>query len=196
MSYDPNNDFLALLRQMNGGVRTERMPGLDYVVAALARAGLIMRAGSQTAPTVNTVRTVWFKPSVPSYTYEGVIFLWNASNNEYELATPALWAALFVVSNATNIVQDITTIGPVAVQINAGVVRVQNVGAPVSLVMPLSANMLTSVLISDWANHAGANPITISLSGGETFPGGAATWTIGGDAGSIFLRPVPGGYVL
>lgn len=197
MSYDANNDFLGLLRLVNGGVRTERMPGLDYVIAAFARVGLITLAVSQTAPTVNTVKTVWLKPSSPSWTYEGVIFLWNATNNQYEPATPALWAALFIIGNATFVTQDVTTVGPVNIQVNAGVVRVQNVGAPVSLVMPLSANMLTPVLISDWANHAGTTGlITISTTGGEVFPGGVTSWQIGGDGGSVFLRPVSGGYAL
>lgn len=196
MSYAPSTDFLALLRLLPGGVRTERMPGLDWLVAALARAGLLTLSVSQTAPTTNQSTTAWFKPALPSWTAEGALYLWNASTAAYEPATPILWAALFAVA-VPEVVQDVTTIGPVNVLVNAGVVRVQNVGAPVALVMPLSANMQNPVLISDWANHAGTTgTITISLSGGEVFPGGVATWQIGGDGGSVFLRPVPGGYAL
>lgn len=196
MSYAATTDFLALLRQLDSGVRTERMPGLDWLVSALARAGLITLSVSQTAPTTNQATTAWFKPAVPSWVAEGALYLWNPNTAVYEPATPTLWSRLLVTS-AVEVVQDVTTIGPINVLADATVVRVMNVGAPVALVMPLSANKQDPVLISDWANHAGTTGlITISLSGGEIFPGGVATWQIGGDGGSVFLRPVPGGYAL
>lgn len=196
MAYSPTTDFLALLRQTSGGVRFERMPGLDYVVAAMARAGLVNLAVSATEPATNKATTAWFRPAVPSWSSEGVLFIWNGGAGEYEPATPALWSALIVASAVQTVVQDVTTAGPVAVQANASIVRVQNVGAAVALVMPLSANMAGPVLISDWANLAGANNITISRSGADVFPNGATAWTIGGDGGSVFLRPVPGGFAL
>lgn len=92
MSYNPLTDFIALLRSTGGGVRTERMPGLDYVVAALARAGLISVVAGQTAPIANQATTVWFQPTVPSWTGEGVVLLWNGA--AYVAATPALWSTL------------------------------------------------------------------------------------------------------
>lgn len=196
MSFSPATDFLALLRQTGGGVRTVRTPGLDYVVAALARAGVIALSVSATAPIANQAATAWFKPAIPSWAAEGTLFLWNVVTAQYEVATPALWGALLIAAATQGITQDVTAAGPVSVLPNASVVRVQNVGAPVALVMPLSANKVGGVLISDWANHAGANNISVALSGGDVFPLGAATWTIGADAGSIFLRPVPGGYAL
>lgn len=196
MSYNPITDFLGLLRSANGGVRTERMPGLDFVVAALARAGLFTVSVSVTAPTVNQAITVWVKPYAPSWLGECSVYLWNASTNQYEPATPALWSALLAPSSSSGIVQDVNAAGPVNVAVNARVVRVQNVGAPVSLIMPLSANKVGSVLITDWANHAGTNPITVTLSGGELFPLGNASWVIGADAGSIELRTVSGGYAI
>lgn len=94
MAYAPNTDFLALLRQTSGGVGFAEMPGLDFVVAALARAGLISLSVGQTAPTANQSTTAWFKPALPSWTAEGVLFLWNAGTGAYALATPALWLAL------------------------------------------------------------------------------------------------------
>lgn len=196
MSYNPVTDFLALLRITSGGVRTERMPGLDWAVAALARMGMITLSVGQTAPIASQLTTAWFKPAIPSSSAEGTLFLWNNATGVYELATPTLWAALFVAIAPTAIVQDVAVAGPVNVQANATVVRVMNVGAPVALVMPLSASKQGPVLVSDWANHAGTFNITISLSGGEVFPNGLATWVIAGDAGSVFLRPVPGGYAL
>lgn len=171
------------------------MPGLDYVVEALARAGMIALSVSQTAPTVNQAATAWFMPAIPSFSAEGTLFLFNVALGAYQPATPALWAAFFS-AGASGVVQDVTTAGPVTVQTNASVVRVQNVGAAVALIMPPSVNMADDVLITDWANHAGANNITITLSGSDVFPGGANEWTIAADAGSIFLRPVPGGFAL
>lgn len=195
MAYNPLTDFVALLRLTAGSASTERMPGLDYVVAALARAGLIALSINQASPTSNQATTAWFRPALPSWTAEGILYLWNATTVQYEVATPALWSSFFTATFA-EIVQDVTTVGPVNVQANATVVRVQNVGAPVSLLMPLSTTKQGPVLISDWANLAGTNNITINRSGADVFPNGATTWTIGGDSGSIFLRPVPGGYAL
>lgn len=196
MSYDPTRDFLSLLRQTSGGVRTERMPGLDYVVVAMARAGLILLVVGQSPPASDRVHTAWFKPAVPSWIGEGVLYLWNASSGQYEVASPGLWRALLGSSSSATIVQDVAVVGPTPVQAAASVVRVMNVGAPVTLSMPPAANMAGPVLISDWANHAGINPITITASSGDTFPLGLATWKIMGDAGSVFLRPVPGGFAL
>jgi hypothetical protein len=196
MAYDSTTDYLALLRLLPGGVRTERMPGLDYIVNALARAGMFQIAIGQTAPVINQSKTAWFKPAMPSWAFEGTLFLWNAVTVEYEPATPALWAAIFSSASSQTVVQDVTSAGPVLVEVNAGIVRVQNVGAAVTLLMPPSATMLGPVLISDWANHAGSHNIQINLSGGDVLPLAATSWTIAADAGSVFLRPVPGGFAL
>lgn len=196
MAYSPATDFIALLRQTDGGVRTERMPGLDYIAAAMARAGMFELSVGQIAPTANQAITAWLKPALSSWTAEGVLFLWNAATVEYEVANPLLWSALFLAAAVAEVIQDVTTAGPVTVNTNSTIVRVQNVGAAVALVMPPAATMLGPVLISDWANLAGTNNITIARSGGDVFPNGATTWTIAGDGGSVFLRPVPGGYAL
>lgn len=195
MSYGSAIDFLALLRQTGGGVRTERMPGLDYVVAALSRAGLVALSVSATAPTTAQASTAWFRPATPSWAEEGTLFLWNHQTLEYEIAAPHLWADLFL-SEVSGVVQDVAVAGPTEISENANIVRVMNVGAPVSLVIPLAANMGGAVLISDWANHAGTNNITVTLSGGDVFPNGGNVYTIAGDGGSVYLRPVNGGFVL
>lgn len=196
MSYGPTTDFLALLRQTLHGGRVVQMPGLDYIVAALARAGMFTLSIGQSAPVANQAMTAWFQPAIPSWTREGTLFLWNAVTVEYEPATPILWAALFLAQPILTGVQDVTTVGPVAILPSATVVRIQNVGAPVALTMGLSANAQRNVLVTDWANHAGTNNVTLTLSGGDVFPGGGNTWVIGADGGSVFLRPVPGGYAL
>jgi hypothetical protein len=197
MSFTANTDFLALLRLTSGGIRTERMPGLDYVVQALARMGIINLSVSAVAPAANQATTVWLQPFVPSWVAEGTVFLWNVAAGQYQVATPALWSAFFLASGSAGfVVQNITAAGPTLVQVNASIVLVQNVGASVALTMPLAATMGGPVLISDWANHAGANNITIGLTGTDTFPLAAATQTIAADGASVFLRPVPGGYAL
>lgn len=92
MSYDPTTDFLGLLRLTSGtAVRSERMPGLDWVVAALNRMGLFALSVGQSAPTANKPTTVWLKPYIPSWTAEGTVYLWDAVSAAYAVATPALW---------------------------------------------------------------------------------------------------------
>ena len=90
MSYNPATDFIGLLRLVGSGVRSERMPGLDYVVAALARAGVFALSVGQTAPTVNQASTLWFQPAIPSWTAEGTLYIWNPTAAAYQQATPAL----------------------------------------------------------------------------------------------------------
>lgn len=109
MGYTPATDFLALLRNTGGGVRTEQMPGLDWVVAALARAGFITLSVSATAPTSNQAATAWFQPASPSWTAEGVLFLWNATTSTYQPATPVLWAAFFLPITSGYSFQSIAT---------------------------------------------------------------------------------------
>jgi len=195
VSYSAITDFIALLRQTSGGVRTARMPGLDFVVAALARAGLFQVSYGATAPTINQSATLWFKPASQSWTGEGGVYLWNAATQEYEPATPALWLALLSSSAGQPEVQDVVGVN-VPVLVGVSVVRVQNVGAPVTLTVPLASTMAGPVLITDWANGAGTNNITVNLSGTDKFPGNLSTWKIAADGGSIYLRPVPGGFAL
>lgn len=196
MSYGPTVDFISLLRLTGGGVRAERMPGLDYVVVALARAGMINLAVSSAQPVLNQPTTAWFKPAVPSWSVEGTLFLWNAGTAQYEVATPALWSAIFTATAVAGVTQDVAVVGPTAVAVNANVLRVMNVGALVTLTMPLASTKIGPVLISDWANLAGTNNIVINRTGADVFPNGLTQLTIGGDGGSFFLRPVPGGYAL
>lgn len=199
MSYTATTDFLELLRQTPGGVRALRMPGMDYVVAALARAELFSVQIGPTAPVTNQSTTVWFKPApAGSWVQEGAVFLYNVGTGEYEPASPVLWSSLLLASALpASQVQDITDPGPANILVGAGIVRVnQIVSAPITLIVPPSAAKIGSVLVSDWKGDAGANAITLNLSGADKFPGSLTTWTISNDTGSVFLRPVPGGYAL
>ena len=124
--------------------------------------------------------------------------MWNADTSQYEPATPMLWAELITSTVGATNVQVITNPGPANVNGTAGIVLVnQTVSAPITLIMPLASVKLGPVLISDWKGDAGLNNITIQRSGADVFPGALTNWTIGADAGSVFLRPVSGmGYAL
>lgn len=95
MSYTPSTDFLALLRLVGTEVRSLRMPGLDWLIDGLARAGMFTLSIGQSAPTVNQATTVWFQPASPSWVAEGTFYIWNPVTQRYEVATPALWRTLF-----------------------------------------------------------------------------------------------------
>ncbi|WP_456624360.1 MULTISPECIES: hypothetical protein [unclassified Bradyrhizobium] len=88
--------------------------------------------------------------------------------------------------------QHITAAGPVEIDANAGIVRVdQTAGAAITLNLPLAASKTCPVLVCDWRGDAGTNNIMILPSGSETIQG-RSSWKIAGDTGSIFLRPIPG----
>lgn len=169
MAYDPTIDFLALLRLTSGGVETERMPGLDYVVAAMARAGLFRLSVGQTAPTANQSTTVWLKPSVPSWVAEGTVFLWDPVTAAYVPATPALWNATISPSgylfqsapNANNIVN-----------VGVTVLAVQRAGpvATAILLPNLAAQWVTGrpLKIVDWSTAVVNHVLTLTTPDGST----------------------------
>lgn len=91
MVYDPSTDFVGLWRAILGGVEKAEMPGLDFWVAAMGRAGLIRVVFSEVAPTVNQSTTAWFKTAHPSYAAEGALYLWDQRLGTYVPATPELF---------------------------------------------------------------------------------------------------------
>lgn len=91
MTYNPSTDFVGLWRAISGGVQKAEMPGLDFVVAALGRAGLVNVSVSSTQPVANQSTTAWFQPASPSYAAEGALYLWNSGTSSYVAATPALF---------------------------------------------------------------------------------------------------------
>jgi hypothetical protein len=111
MVYNPATDFLALWRNIAGVVSKVEMPGLDYVVAALARAGVITLSVSATAPVVSQSTTAWLQTAVPSNSAEGVLFLWNAVTSAYVPATAALFLDLLEASAGQSGVSWWTSVG-------------------------------------------------------------------------------------
>jgi hypothetical protein len=102
MSYNPATDFLGLWRNIAGQVSKLEMPGLDYVVAALARAGLFTLSVSATAPVANQSTTAWLQAAVPTWSAEGVLQLWNPALAAYAPATAALFLDLLQASAGQN----------------------------------------------------------------------------------------------
>jgi hypothetical protein len=194
MAYNPITDFLALLRNTNNGMRTERTPGLDFVVAALARAGLFSLSIGQTPPTSNQATTVWFLPSSPTWVAEGAVFLWNALTGAYAPATPALWNAL--LSSNGYLFQSVT--GATGV-INAGVtvLAVQRAApAATSLALPnLQSQWLTGrdLNIVDWSTAVTNHIITLTTPDGTTIMRNS-TFELVSNAAQLTglrLKPVP-----
>lgn len=194
MAYDPLTDYLALLRLTSGAVSTERMPGLDYVVAALARAGQFRLSVGQTPPIVNQSTTVWLKPALPSWTAEGTVYLWNAVTGAYEVATPALWAGL--LSPSGYLFQSVAAAAGI---ITTGVtlLAVQR-AAPVTtaLTLPsLAAQWLTGrrLQIVDFSTSVVNHVITLGTPDGSTIMR-SATWQLLSTAdqlAGLMLQPSP-----
>lgn len=102
MVFNPATDFLGLWRNNAGQVSKVEMPGLDYVAAALARAGLITLSVSATAPVVSQATTAWLQAAVPSYSAEGVMRLWDPAASAYAAATPALFFEMLQAAAGQN----------------------------------------------------------------------------------------------
>lgn len=91
MVYNPATDFLGLWRNNAGQVSKVEMPGLDYLISALARAGVVTVTVGAAAPVANQSITAWLRAAVPSYSAEGAFFLWDKVTTAYLAATPALF---------------------------------------------------------------------------------------------------------
>jgi hypothetical protein len=174
MSYNPATDFIGLLRLVGSAVRSERMPGLNYVVEALARAGMFALSVGQTAPTVNQASTFWFQPSIPSWLAEGTLYIWNPVAGQYQVATPALWQAFLTPSGS--IFQSLPSANNV---INPGVslAAIQR-AAPANTAIQLpsiAAQYLTQkdLVLTDFSTGVVNHQITLSPVGGATIMQGA-----------------------
>ena len=91
MVYNPATDFFGLWRASGGTVSKMEMPGLDIVLSALGRAGIITVTVAATAPVANQSTTAWLRAAVPSFSGEGAFFLWDKLTSNYLAATPALF---------------------------------------------------------------------------------------------------------
>lgn len=111
MAYNPATDFFGLWRNNGANVSKLEMPGLDVVIAALARAGLFTLSVSATAPVANQSTTAWLKTAVPSSSAEGQLFLWDKVTTAYLAATAALFLQLLEATAGENGVSWWTSVG-------------------------------------------------------------------------------------
>lgn len=198
MSYNPATDFLGLIRATGGGVRSEEMPGLDYVVAALARFGAFALSVGQTAPMVNQATTVWLQPAQPSWSAEGTVYLWNAIAGAYQVANPVLWKAF--LSSTGPLFQSLPAANNI---IGTGVTlaAVQRVApANTAITLPsLAGQYLTQkdILLTDFSTGiVGTHAILITTPDGATImqKSGVVGWQLLSteeNLGSMRLRPSP-----
>lgn len=171
MSYTPSTDFLALLRQTSGGVRVESTPGLDFVVAAMARAGFFTLSTGQTAPTSNQTSTAWFKPASPSWSAEGALYLWNAATSQYEPATMALWLAFLGPGLGGYSFQNVAA-ASAGVVAGTSLLAVQRVNpAATALTLPALAQQFASgrkLQVVDFSTSVTLHAITLTTPDGAT----------------------------
>ena len=196
MTYNPATDFLALSRATGGGVRSAQMPGLDFVVDALSRTGMFNLSISQTAPTANQAQTAWFQPAVPSWTGEGVLFLWNAGTSSYQLATPSLWAALLapIISGYS-----FQLVNGAAAGVAAGTslcVINRNAPAATTLTLPTLAGQFATgkkLQIVDFSTNVSNHVISINTPDGSTIMRQAVWELLSNSAqlSGVMLQPSP-----
>lgn len=173
MGYDPKLDFVGLLRRTANGVRWARMPGLDWVVAALARAGLFQLHVGAEPPTADYAGTVWLKPAIGgSWAAEGAVLLWDADASEYAIATPALWRALLFAGGDSGVPAPTyidASQSPYAVRARDHVLLVDTSGGPVDVVMMrAAARNYADLAVYDNTGSANPNNITVYADAADT----------------------------
>jgi hypothetical protein len=197
MSYNPTTDFVALIRATGGGAQTEQIPGLDFVVSALKRVGLLNNLViGATAPTTNQAQTPWFQPASPSWSGEGIFFLWNAAANTYQPATLALWAA-FLVPIVSGYSFQSTAISGVAIAAGTSLFAVQRAApAATALTLPnLTAQFASGkkLQIVDFSTGVVNHTITLSVPDTATIMQ-LANWQLlstGVQLAGVMLQPCP-----
>lgn len=170
MSYTPITDFLSLLRSTGAGQRTLSMPGLDYVVSAMARAGMFAVYVGQTPPLSRQSTTVWVRPSVPSWVAEADVFLWSLAAHAYQPATPALWRTFFSGGATTPYVFQAVSGATDTVDAGTTLLAVER-AAPASTLLTLPSLIdqgLQSIKIIDWSTGVTDHHIFVSTPDGAT----------------------------
>lgn len=176
--YNPITDFLGLVRRVGSSASIASMPGLDFVVSALARAGMFTLWTGQNAPTVNFTTTVWLKPSSPSWVAEGVVYLYNAISAEYEIATPELWDALLSAAFSSYSFQSVTGAAGV-VSNDTSLLAIQRT-APAATVLQLPSVTNRGgkgLQVVDWSTGIVEHAVIIMPAVGATIMR-AASWTL------------------
>jgi hypothetical protein len=170
MAYSPGTDLLGLLRQTSGGMRSVRMPGMDYILVALARANMFVISVEPTPPVEEQAVTVWLRPASPSWATEGDVFLWNTNTGEYEPATFELWAALFIATAPADYVFQAVTTGAATIADTTTLLAIER-AAPVLTILSLPSVFIRAnraLRIADWSIGAVNHEIDLNAADGET----------------------------
>ena len=169
MSYNPLTDFLGVVRRLPSGAVDCSMPGLDFVIDALARSGMITLSVGQTAPIVNQPTTAWLKPAEPSWTAEGMVYLWNVLTGEYEPATPALWTALLTISLTGYVFQSVTKASDAVAALTSMVAVQRTSPGATTLRLPTVISRAGKALqIVDWSSGVANHTLTLEPAGSNT----------------------------
>lgn len=168
MAYNPLTDFVALLRKAGSNVSLAEMPGLDFVIAAMARAGMFQLWTGQDAPVTNQNVTAWLKPSSPSWVAEGTMYLYDPNAGTWNVATPALWANFFANVGSTSVFQAVTA-GASAVSATATLLAVKRTAPTVTaLSLPSVTTRTRPLHLVDWSSGVVNHTIGLIPFVGET----------------------------
>lgn len=187
MTYNSATDFIALWRNVGGAVSKTEMPGLDYVVAALARAGLLTVSVSATAPVANQATTAWLQTAVPDWSAEGSLHLWDPVAETYEAATPALLLYTLQASAGQNGVSWRTFTGPtpsnllgndgdfaIRMDVPYGIYGPKDAGAWPDSPIPGTADLITSATMDNTFGSAVGSVLYRGATEWEALPVGGA----------------------
>lgn len=186
MSYNPATDFVAIIRNPGTSPQAGSLPGLDFAIDALARAGAINVQIGGPAPTSNQLTTAWFVLQANSYGGEGTFMLWNAASQTYVGATPGLFALLVEATGKTAGLAAVSDTN-YAAKATDRFITFKTLTAPRVVTMPALAQFPvgTEVSIADESSNASiATPITVT---GGTFGNGIGPAIIAA-YGSITLK--------
>lgn len=194
MVYTPSTDFIGLWRLVAGNVSKMEMPGLDFVISALARAGVINLTVSATAPVANQSTTAWLRAAVPSYSAEGAFFLWDKITSAYLAATPALFFQFLEASAGEASVSwwtstggpPLNTVGAngdFAIRLDTpyGIYGPKALGAWPATPIPGSADVITSTALDNTFGNARGSVIKRGVAVWEALALGPANSFLGSD---------------
>lgn len=194
MSYAPTTDFLALLRRTESGIALSRMPGLDFVAAAMARAGLFRLWVGQSAPLTNQASTVWLRPATPSWTAEGVVFLYDSNTKNFAPATPALWTSLLLSTQSSYVFQSVGLAAAVIDNSTTLIAVRRDAPSRTDLMLPAIVDRSGQPLrIVDWSLAVTEHAVVLATPDGALIMR-RANWTIYSTAdqlGGVTLYPSP-----
>lgn len=116
------------------------------------------------------------------------ILIYNVASGIWQVTTLA--AAVLELQTE----QDITSGATVEVATNDGMIKINKaIGSATSVILPPAATKVGPVTVSDFKMDSDQNPITVSVSGTDTLPGGRTQWVIEDPGWSMTFYPLRDG---